>query len=138
MANAPCALLNRAVEEIQIALPDVVAIYRFGTWGTAHRRQDSDMDLAMLPARPLDAVSVWELGQELARVVSRDVDLIDLLSASTVMRAQIIAHGQRLYCANESACAGFEDLAFSAYARLNEERAGILTDIAERGRIHGG
>ena len=30
----------------------------------------------------------------------------------------------------------FEDFVFASYARLNEERRGILEDIRRRGRIH--
>lgn len=118
-------------------LPDVVAVYHFGTWGTRYQRPDSDIDLAVLPAAPLPAMLRWELAQDLASGLGRDVDLVDLLTASTVMRAQVIAHGQRLYCGDEAACGAFETYVFSSYARLNEERHAILQDIQNRGRIHG-
>lgn len=131
-------LLAHMVAQIRAEYPDVVAIYRFGSWGTANQRKDSDIDIALLAARPISAIPLWELGQRLAQRAGRDVDLVDLLSASTVMRAQVVANGQRLFCADESVCANFEDLAFSAYARLNEERKSILEDIAKRGRIYGG
>jgi len=65
------------------------------------------------------------------------VDLIDLRSASTVMRAQVVSTGERLFCANEPACGEFEDRVYSDYARLNEERHHILNDIKARGRIYG-
>ena len=38
------------------AHPDVQAVYRYGTWGTAAERPDSDVDIAvLLAARPRDA-----------------------------------------------------------------------------------
>jgi hypothetical protein len=75
----------------------------------------------------------WELEQRLAEVVMRDVDLVDLRAASTVMRAQIIHTGDVLFSADDDARELFECTAYSAYALLNEERAGIPRDIAEPG-----
>lgn len=64
------------------------------------------------------------------------MDLIDLSQASTVMRAQIIAFGQRI-SGHDTELDSYECRALSDHARLNEERAGILEDIARRGRVHG-
>ena len=118
-------------------LPDLVAVYQFGTWDTPYQRPDSDLDLAVLPVAPLPAIQRWDLAQELAGNLGRDVDLIDLLTTSTVMRAQVIAYGQRLYCVDTTACQTFEIYAFSSYARLNEERRGILQEIQLRGSVYG-
>ena len=133
-----CSGSDEIVTRIRRRLPDVVAIYRFGSSGTPHERPDSDVDLAVLSARPLDPVARWELAQALAGLLHRDVDLVDLLRASTVLRAQVVAYGARLYCADERVCATFEDYAFSSYARLNEERHEILADIRARGSVYGG
>ena len=125
------------VEGIRSAIPDVVAIYLFGSAASGELRPDSDIDLAVLLATPLTASHLWSLAQSLAVSAERDVDLIDLQSASTVMRAQVISTGKRLYCANEPLCGEFEDRVYSEYVHLNEERRHILNDIRERGRIYG-
>lgn len=126
--------LIRALREL---LPECVAIYRFGTWGTADERPDSDIDLAVLPAAPIDPVRRWELAQKLASLAGRDVDLVDLLRASTVLCMQVVAHGERLYSVDDNIVAQFEDGVFSSYARLNEERRHILADVRQRGNIYG-
>lgn len=126
--------LIRALREL---LPECVAIYRFGTWGTADERPDSDIDLAVLPAAPIDPVRRWELAQKLASLAGRDVDLVDLLRASTVLCMQVVAHGERLYSVDDNTVAQFEDGVFSSYARLNEERRHILADVRQRGNIYG-
>lgn len=131
-------LLDKLVEHIRRELPAVIAIYLFGTWGGPHQRKDSDVDLAVLPNTPLDAVACWELAQRLAAEAGKDVDLVNLRTASTVLRAQVVAGGDRLYCADQNRCAEFEDFVFSDYARLNEERKGILEDIQRRGNVYGG
>ena len=125
------------IEGVRSEIPSVVAIYLFGSTATGELRADSDIDLAVLPAAPAPVAQLWSLAQELAVSAGRDVDLIDLQAASTVMRAQVISTGKRLYCANELLCSEFEDRAYADYASLNEERRHILDDIHERGRIYG-
>jgi predicted nucleotidyltransferase len=119
------------------ALPDCQAIYRFGSWGTEAERPESDIDLAILPAHPLDPVHRWELAQKIASLAGRDVDLVDLLCASTVLRMQVVAHGERLYCADSNQVEQFENYIFSSYAKLNEERRDILADVTQRKSIYG-
>lgn len=130
------ALLDTLVGEIRTALPGIIAVYVFGSWGTPDERPGSDMDLAILPPAPVPQIDCWQLAQALAVLAKRDIDLIDLLNASTVMRAQVVAYGRRIYCLDRPRCEHFEGWTFSSYARLNEERRGILRDIRERGRIH--
>ncbi len=128
---------TKITELLSQQLPGLVAIYRFGSSTTGHERAGSDIDLAILPSHPLDTVQVWEAAQTMARVLGKDVDLVDLLSASTVMRAQIISTGRRLYCTKPAECERFEDYVYSSYARLNEERKEILDDIKQRGTVYG-
>ena len=128
---------NALVEGIRSEVPDVVAVYLFGSAVTGELRPDSDIDLAVLLPTTLPTARLWALAQSLAVSAGRDVDLIDLGSTSTVMRAQIVSTGKRLYCANELLCAEFEGRVYSDYARLNEERRHILGDIRERGHIYG-
>ncbi len=114
------------------------AIYVFGSHATGQIHSESDLDLAVLASTPMADVERYDLAQSLASNVGCDVDLIDLRAATTVLRIQVIAHGQCLYRADAAAAEAFEDFVFSDYARLNEERAGILEEIARRGAVHGG
>ena len=126
-------LLERLREEF----PALISVYCFGSSGTEHERPESDLDLAVYAGGPLPIVKLWRVAQDLASVVGRDVDVVDLSSASTVMRAQVIHGGERFYCADEVGCETFEDYVYSSYARLNEERRGILEDILRRGSVYG-
>jgi len=69
---------------------------------------------------------------------SRDVDLIALAQASTVMQAQIVSTGQCILDAQPEKRGSFEDRIYSSYALLNEERLEILKDIEMRGTVYGG
>lgn len=136
-AKPPLLLQPDPVQIIRNALPGVQAIYLFGSQSTGEQHIDSDIDIAILPKQALPETTIWALSQTLAQQYSRNVDLIDLRNASTVMRMQVISKGRRLFCANRIACELFEDFVFSDYARLNEEREGILEDIRQRGSVYG-
>lgn len=129
-------LLHLMISELEKSIPDLVAAYHFGTWATAAERANSDIDLAVLAREPLESVRRWELAERLARIAGRNVDLVDLGTASAVMRAQVVAPGERVFCADEPRCTVFEDFVYSDYARLNEERREILADIHERGSVY--
>jgi len=131
------SVLQHMAKSIQEKLPDVEGIYVFGSTAKGMARPGSDIDLAVLSCTTLPVMDVWLLAQALARDAGMDVDLIDLRSASAVMRMQVITEGQRLICTDDEACTIFEDFVFSDYARLNEERAGILKDIQLRGSVYG-
>lgn len=77
------------------------------------------------------------LREDLALALGRNVDLVDLRAASTVLRAQAVSTGRVVLDAEPAARAAFEVFVYSSYALLNEERAGILDDIAARARVYG-
>lgn len=137
MKNLTGKLLAETIDELKGKFPGLVAVYRFGSFGTDYERPDSDLDLAVYAGAPLPVVGLWGAAQELAAVVGRDVDIVDLATASTVMRSQVIHGGERIYCADGPACETFENYVYSSYARLNEERREILQDILRRGSVYG-
>lgn len=118
-------------------IADLQAIYQFGSHVRGNARPGSDIDLAVLARDPISAERLFQITQDLAIQLNRDVDLLDLRATSTVMRAQVISTGQCLESKDEPARAEFEMYAYSDYARLNEERRDILKDIKERGLIYG-
>ncbi|MBH0179015.1 MAG: nucleotidyltransferase domain-containing protein [Nitrospira sp.] len=120
---------NRLIEYIRQAISNLVAFYRFGSWATGEARPDSDVDLAVFARDPIPNLRRFELAQELAIQLHRDVDLVDLHTASTVMRMQVISTGECLDAPDQSARREFEMYAYSDYARLNEERREILKRI---------
>jgi uncharacterized protein len=89
-----------------------------------------------LAPKALPQVRRWELAQTLASIAGIDFVLIDLLTASTVLRMQVEAHGELLHESDPRKVAQFADTVFSSYARLNEERREILADVTRRGNIY--
>ncbi|MGE0863696.1 MAG: nucleotidyltransferase family protein [Vicinamibacterales bacterium] len=129
--------VRAAVATIRAALPGVQAIYCFGSTAAATDAPGSDLDLAVLASQPLDPVVRFDLQEQLAAVVRRPVDLVDLRSASPVMATQVLGAGELLDDADPEARGLFEDRALGSYARLNEERRGILERVAAEGSVYG-
>jgi predicted nucleotidyltransferase len=127
----------RAIELIRETVPDVIAIYRFGSTARDEQRGDSDVDLALLAPAALDPVVRFDLQERLAVALRRDVDLVDLRRASTVMAMQVVSRGESIETGDARERGRFEDHVFGAYARLNEERRAILQQVVRDGTVHG-
>ena len=117
-------------------VPDLIAIYQFGSQAKGATNKESDVDVAFLASRPLQAIQRFDLEQELASLVKKNVDLIDLRESSTVMRMQVISSGCCLFSIDDAEREQFETFVYSSYARLNEERRLILDDIQKRGSVY--
>ena len=65
------------------------------------------------------------------------MDLVDLRTASAVMKMQVLSTGACLDSQDKSARREFEMYAYSDYARLNEERHEIVKGITKRGLVYG-
>ena len=134
-------MMRKCVELILECYPEVQAIYLFGSWGTEHRRPDSDVDLALL--LPFD-VAEAEKGRlamgpcqsALSEMFGAPVDLINLRLVSVVFQHEIVTSGRRIYEADIRAVHEFEMLVLSFYQKLNEERSGILEEIYRTGRVY--
>jgi len=126
-------IIKQAIHIIQEKQPDIDAIYIFGSHGSLYETQDSDLDIAILALASIDPIQRWELAQDIAYIIHRDVDLIDLRSASTVLRFEIISSGKRVFCRDSDLCDSFETTVYSAYVRFNDERRDLLNDIKKRG-----
>lgn len=137
-ANARYRMNRKTViDTLKRAIPELRAVYLFGSHARGDASLASDVDIAVLADRPLQALERYDLAQVLAAAINRDVDLLDLHTASTVARMQVIGSGECLYrCAGREVDA-FEDFVFADYARLNEERAGILADVRARAAVYG-
>lgn len=125
------------VAYIRQVLPGLVALYRFGSTVRDTVRPGSDIDLAFLSREGVSELRRFELAQDLAIQFHRDIDLVDLYSASTVMRMQILSTGTCLTAEDDGARREFEMYAYSDYARLNEERREILKGVTKRGLVYG-
>jgi predicted nucleotidyltransferase len=128
---------NRLIVECLRRTLDPLAIYRFGSTAHGTASAESDHDIAVLARARIAPALRFDVQEQLAAALGRDVDLVDLASASTVMAMQAIGRGELLFDGDAAARGDFEDRIYSAYARLNEERRGILERAAAEGTVYG-
>ena len=116
--------------------PQAIAIYVHGSQAQGTAGPGSDLDLAVLTAGYAVPLVLWDLSGELADLVHRPVDLLDLRAASTVMQYQVITRGQRLWSVGLPADL-FECYVLSEKTALDTARAPLLADIQATGSIYG-
>lgn len=117
-------------------LPNLQAIYAFGSQISGEAEADSDLDLAVLVAGAGDPVQLWTLAGELADLAGMPVDLLDFRAASTVMQSRILTTGERWW-ALDSRVDAYEAAMLNEKLELDAARAGLLADIQREGRIYG-
>ena len=111
-------------------------IILFGSAAGNKMRPDSDIDIAFLGNQPNGAFETFMLAQELSGLLGRDVDLVDLSRASTVLKAQIVGKGRIIHNSDDYAGSLFRLRALKEYALLNEERQCIIDKIKGRGFLN--
>jgi predicted nucleotidyltransferase len=124
------------VRTLQTGLPNLLAVYAFGSRINGTARPDSDLDLAVLVAGLADPLALFDLAGELADLAECAVDLLDLRAASTVMQYQIITTGVRWWARDHQA-ALFEAAILSEKTELDTARSALLEDIRQRGSVYG-
>ena len=120
--------------------PAVQAVYLFGTYGTEDEWPDSDVDIAVLlppeEAKRVGHMALSDARMALARLLGKDVDLVNLRQVSTVFQKEIVMADRRIYCASGYAADEFEMVVLSLYQKLNEERAEVLAEGLRSGRFY--
>jgi predicted nucleotidyltransferase len=131
---------EQLIQLILDAWPETQAIYLFGSWGTEYERPESDLDIAILlppkQAKGAGSLLFSELHQALQVAFNRDVDLINLRLAPTVLQKEIIMSGRRFFQTDGTAVDEFEMRVLSRYQKLNEERAAILNEGLRSGKFY--
>lgn len=112
-------------------------IILFGSYAKGKANVNSDVDIAFLSCEEHSDYHVFMTAQELACLLGRETDLVDLSKASTVFQAQVVGKGTVIYSSDELKRMLFSMTVLKKYAKLNEERRTILDKLAERGSIYG-
>lgn len=129
-------LKNQLIEIIQNKINPAFIIL-FGSFAKGTNRIDSDIDLAFFSKEQLSSYERFLLASELAEIAGREVDLVDLKQIDTVFTMQIFSQGIPIYIQDENEFTRQKMRAYSMYATLSEQRAGVIESIKERGSVFG-
>ncbi|MHA6573806.1 type VII toxin-antitoxin system MntA family adenylyltransferase antitoxin [Pseudomonas yamanorum] len=127
---------KKVLARLQAEVPELLAVYVFGSQVTGEAGSESDLDVAVLSAGTVEPLLLWQLSGELADIVGVPVDLLDLRAASTVMQYQVLTTGRRLWSGNVQAGL-FESYVLSEKTALDTARAELLADIQKEGKVYG-
>ena len=113
---APVELaLDRIVSALR-AGPELRLAMLFGSAAEGRLRPDSDVDIAIVPVDPqLTLAAELDLQASLARACGREVDLVRLDMAPTLVRWQVARNGHPLIEATAGEAARFQASASSEY-----------------------
>ena len=120
---------------VQAKIPNLMALYVFGSRAQGTPRPDSDLDLAVLAPGYVDPALLWSLSNEIANLVNGEVDLLDLRAASTVMQYQVISTGKTVWDIGLQAHL-FEVFVLSEKLALDEAREPLLRTITREGHVY--
>jgi len=105
------------------------AVIIFGSYASNLENRYSDIDIAFLSSKKVSNIQRWELQEELASILDKDVDLVDIESASDVFKFQIASEGIVIYSSNSKDIELYLDKIYTIYLQLNDDRKAILEDI---------
>jgi len=124
------------IDTLKDELPELQALYLFGSQNDGTATKKSDIDIAYLSKEKLSSLERWDISQKLASLLSLDVDLIELSTTNTIFRYQILSTAERIYGEGYEV-ESFETLAYSFYLRFQEERQPIVDEIMKNKSIFG-
>ena len=124
------------VNTLKQNIPELQALYLFGSQNDGTASSKSDVDIAYLSTVSLSSLERWEIAEKLASLLSLDVDLITLSQTNTIFRYQILSTAERIYGEGYEV-ESFETLAYSFYLRFQEERKPIVDAIIENRSVFG-
>ena len=130
-------ILTAARDTLLAALPDVWAIYVYGSFARGDEWPNSDVDLAVLLPADKQIEDLLGLMSEVSLRTQRDVDLVDLRKVGDVLRGEVFEDGRTLFISQPDAVLAWEASAMSRYARHREETRDILEDFRKTGIGYG-
>ena len=127
-ADLDADLRKALVEVVRRGVPDIDAIYLFGSVARGRTRPGSDLDVALLlpPGRKLSPSDLLATMAELESQTRRSVDLSVLNTQTQLVHAkEVVTTGVCLFARTQERIRVFEMQVLSEYARFLEDRAPV-------------
>lgn len=118
--------------------PGILVAFLYGSQVTGRVNSDSDVDIALLFVRDQmpDTERRLQLTDDLVSITRREVDLLILNDASTVICMQVLRKGKVIYEQDHQAYLDFFVKTVNKYDDLKRVRSGIEQNLM-KGRIYG-
>ncbi|VGO13720.1 hypothetical protein PDESU_02277 [Pontiella desulfatans] len=108
--------------------PMILAAYLHGSTAKGTARQDSDIDIALLPepGHRLPLRQRLEYAAELEAQLGAAVDVGELSSGNVVYAKEVVAHGREIFTRNRFKSDLFMATSLAMYAELQQQRKEVL------------
>lgn len=116
------------LEIIKLNIPEVEIIYIFGSYAEGTQTKESDVDIAFYSIKEYSEYFIFEIAQEISKILKKEVDLVQLKKSSTVFQKEVISKGIFIFEKNKIEREIFENTVLKKYMRLNEERKEIINN----------
>ncbi len=94
------ANIDDQLRDVFSAFPSIKLVILFGSVASGKAHAQSDLDVAVVGARPLGADDKIHIIEALALKTGRPVDLVDLHDSPEPITGQVLKHGRRIFGAN--------------------------------------
>jgi predicted nucleotidyltransferase len=108
------------------------SLWLFGSEAQGTARPDSDVDLAALFKGNPTPVEVFEAQVELAEILGRDVDLVNLDRVSPILARQVLRHGRLVIDRSPKRRYAFFSRTISMYEDVKIQRREAERKLLER------
>jgi predicted nucleotidyltransferase len=94
----------------------IIASYIFGSFGTEHKKESSDIDFAVLYTQDITLKEEITLEVKISEIFKRDdIDIVNLNKAPINLQHSIIYTGDLLYCSDPIKLSDFKEKVFKNY-----------------------
>lgn len=123
-------LRDALISKIREAIPNVLAIYAYGSRVKGGVHAESDLDLALLlpVGQTVPTALLMQLSGDLEAFAGCSVQVSVLDPGNFLVHCkEVVTGGTRMFVADDRAVGAFEMQTLSSYARLCEDRALVVS-----------
>lgn len=128
---------DQAVRIVRQLMPNILAIYVYGSMARGDNHASSDIDLGILLPRGERIPDLLLLNSELCEKLLCEVNVVDLRRVGNILRKEVLTDGIALYAKDADALLGWEAEAMSEYAEHASRIKDIVQQVAETGVGYG-
>jgi predicted nucleotidyltransferase len=96
MQTAAINPIDEQLREVLSGFPQIKLAILFGSVASGTAKAHSDLDLAVIAEKPLQAVEKIQIIEALAMATGRPIDLVDVYAAPEPLLGQVLKHGRRI------------------------------------------